>query len=66
MGKDRMGSRPTLHVDEADSLHTANSVLSPAHVGPAVLSGHGCPLQYAAPILLRHPLCGRKRDVHDF
>lgn len=58
-----MGSHATFHMDEADSLHTANSVLSPAHVHATVLFGDGCPLQGAAPILLRHPLCGGKRDV---
>lgn len=60
-----MRSHPTLHVDEADSLHTTNSVLGPARVCAAVLSGDGCPLQCAAPVLLRHPLCGEKRDVHN-
>lgn len=61
--KDHMGSHPTLHMDETDSLHTANSVLSPAHIRAAVLSGDGCPLQCAAPVLLRHPLCGGKKEV---
>ena len=66
MGKERMGSHPTLHMDAAATPHTANAVPSPAPVRPAGPSGPGCPPPDAAPILLRHPLCGRKRDVHDF
>lgn len=58
-----MGSHPTLHMDETDSLHTANSVLSPAHIRAAVLSGDGCPLQRAAPVLLKHPLCDGKKEM---
>lgn len=50
------GSRPTLHVDEADCLYAAHSVLRPADVGAAVLSGDCHSLQCAAPILLRHTL----------
>lgn len=57
------GPRPTLHVDEADRLHAAHSVLGPADVGPAVLSGDCRPLQHAAPVLFGHPLCGRGRDI---
>lgn len=57
------GSRPTLHVDEADCLHAAHCVLGPAHVGPAVLSGGCLPLQRAVPVLFGHPLCGREREA---
>lgn len=57
------GPRPTLHVDEADRLHAAHSVLGPADVGPAVFSGDGHPLQRATPILFRHPIYGRERDI---
>lgn len=57
------GSCPTLHVHEADRLHAAHSVLSPAHIGPAVLPGHCCPLQGAAPILLGHTFCGGESKV---
>lgn len=50
-------------MDEADRLHAAHSVLRPADVGPAVLPGDRHPLQCAAPVLLRHALCGRERDI---
>lgn len=60
---ERMGvplARPTLDMHEAGGLNTAHAVLSPAHVGPTVLTGHSPSLQRAAPILLQHPLCGRE------
>lgn len=55
--------RPTLHVDEADRLRAAHSVLRPADIGPAVFSGDRGPLQRAASILLRHPFCGGEREA---
>lgn len=58
-----MSTCPTLHMDEAGGLHTAHAVLSPAHVGPTVLSGDRPSLQRAAPILLRHAVCGRDPEV---